>query len=83
MTATEAKVGIEKYMPLRKFCKSSHVPERAIRHAIFNAKATGIVSSGALIRIGGRWYVDPDAFLEWAQKNTEQWLETQPEPVAK
>lgn len=74
-------MGIEKFLPLRKFCQSSHVPERALRHAIFNAHATGIVSSGALIRIGGRWYVDPDKFLEWAQKNTEDWLATQPEAI--
>jgi len=74
-------MGIEKFLPLRKFCQVSHIPERAIRHAIFNAKATGIVASGALIRISGRWYVDPDAFLKWAQDNTQVWLEAQPEPI--
>lgn len=67
-------MGIEQYVPLKRFCEMTNVPERAIRHAIFNAKATGIVASGAMIRISGRWYVDPDAFLKWAQDNTAAWL---------
>jgi len=72
---------IQKILPLRQFCRNSHIPERALRHAIFNAKKAGIVESGAVVRVSGRWYVDPDAFAEWTVATTQRWLEAQPEPV--
>lgn len=43
----------------------NHFSERRVRHLIFHAGANGLAASGALIRIGRRILIDPDAFMAW------------------
>lgn len=74
---------LDKWTPLREFCRTHKFSEGTLRNYIFNAKKTGIVASGAAIRIMGRWYIDPDKFVEWSKACTATWYERQPEPVAK
>ena len=62
----------------RNTCRCDTVKRIA---SIFNAKKTGIVESGAVVRVSGRWYVDPDAFAEWTVATTQRWLEAQPEAI--
>lgn len=54
---------------------------RTVRKLIFNARSSGIVESGAVVRFAGRWYVNPERFEQYISRETAAWLERQPLPL--
>ena len=63
------------FTPLKKYCQETGLPLYSIYNAIFHEDETHIVASGALIRCGGRWFVDHDKMKEHMKENARKWAE--------
>jgi hypothetical protein len=48
-----------------QFAGDSPFTEPSIRWMIFNADTNGLAEAGAVVRIGRRVYIDPEAFDRW------------------
>lgn len=48
-----------------QFASDSPFTEPSIRWMIFNSETNGLAKAGAVVRIGRRVYIDPDAFDRW------------------
>ncbi len=47
------------------FAASTPFSEASIRWHLFNANQNGLAAHKAVVRIGRRVYIDPDAFERW------------------
>ena len=52
--------------------RHSAFSEQSLRWLIFRAQENGLLSSGALIRLGRRVLLDEGAFLAWLRNNQQE-----------
>lgn len=68
-------------LSIKQFCaKHTAITNAMIRRAIFYTKRTGIVQSGALLRIGGTWVVDEQKMIEYMRGYARKWAAKKPDP---
>lgn len=68
-------------LTIRKFCEKYPVITKAsIYKAIFHTKTTGIVASGAVLRLNGKWLVDEEAMIRFMRSYARKWAAAKPDP---
>lgn len=70
-------VMVMSYIPLGRYCRESGISYRQVQMMIYHSVDSGIVASGAVKRLGGRWYVVPDQMAKWIDSQTEDWSRKQ------
>ena len=75
-TATKPVPNIEDVLDIQSFCeKYPQFTVQQLRWAIARRDTNGLADSRAMFKIGKRWYIDAEKFLEWAiygQNNRNQ-----------
>lgn len=63
---------MRRLLTVADFAKESPFSEGQVRWWIFNAKNNGLASSGAIVRIGRRVYLDVDGFDRWISAQNQE-----------
>lgn len=68
-------------VPLVKFCRLTGYSLKYVRSILngFDANLRRrFVQSGAVVRLGGRWFVRPQKLAAWDTEQTLEWESSQP-----